>query len=106
MRHAQHWRVPLEQRPPAGVLGLSFSNARYYASRLIWALRGRGNIPSPALEISGLRTPEEELRLTRREMIKRIVASGAVAYASTFVYGGLAGCGSPHGFPAGGVEDR
>jgi len=37
-------------------------------------------------------------------MIKRIVASGAVASASTFVYGGLAGCGSQHGFPAGGVE--
>ncbi len=60
-------------------------------------------MPSP-LEISGLRTPEEELRLTRRELIKRIVASGAVASASTFVYGGLAGCGSQRGSPAGGVE--
>ena len=67
-------------------------------------LRGRRHIPSLALEISGVRTPDEELRLTRREMIKRIVASGAVASASTLVYGGLAGCGSRQGFPAGGVE--
>lgn len=37
-------------------------------------------------------------------MIKRIVASGAVASASPFVYGGLAGCGSQHGSPAGAVE--
>jgi aerobic-type carbon monoxide dehydrogenase small subunit (CoxS/CutS family) len=43
----------------------------------------------------------EEMRLTRREMIKRIIASGAVASASSFVYGGLAGCTRHQGPPAG-----
>ena len=37
-------------------------------------------------------------------MIKRIVACGAVASASSFAYGGLAGCSSRQGSPAGGVE--
>ena len=35
---------------------------------------------------------DEATRLTRRELIKRIIASGAVASAASYVYGGLTGC--------------
>jgi aerobic-type carbon monoxide dehydrogenase small subunit (CoxS/CutS family) len=62
------------------------------------------HLATAALPSFALQTPEEELRLTRREMIKRIVASGAVASAATFLYGGLAGCARQHGSPAGAVE--
>ena len=33
-------------------------------------------------------------RYSRREFIKRVIASGAVASAATYVYGGLTGCSS------------
>jgi aerobic-type carbon monoxide dehydrogenase small subunit (CoxS/CutS family) len=61
-------------------------------------------VATAALPVCGLKSPEDELRLTRREMIKRIVASGAVASATAFLYGGLAGCARQHRPPAGGVE--
>ena len=35
---------------------------------------------------------DEASRYSRREFIKRVIASGAVASAATYVYGGLAGC--------------
>jgi len=35
----------------------------------------------------------EARRLSRREFIKRVIASGAVASSASFVMGGLAGCG-------------
>jgi aerobic-type carbon monoxide dehydrogenase small subunit (CoxS/CutS family) len=47
---------------------------------------------------------DEATRYSRREFIKRVIASGAVASAVTYVYGGLAGCASPRGAVAGGVE--
>jgi aerobic-type carbon monoxide dehydrogenase small subunit (CoxS/CutS family) len=56
------------------------------------------------LPACGLKTPEDELQLTRREMIKRIVASGAVASAAAFLHMGLTGCARHQGSPAGGVE--
>src|ERR1700722_7155895 len=34
----------------------------------------------------------EAVRVSRREFIKRVIASGAVASAATYVYGGLSGC--------------
>jgi aerobic-type carbon monoxide dehydrogenase small subunit (CoxS/CutS family) len=46
---------------------------------------------------------EEARRFTRREFIKRVIASGAVASAAAYVYGGLQGC-SRKGAVAGGVE--
>jgi aerobic-type carbon monoxide dehydrogenase small subunit (CoxS/CutS family) len=61
-------------------------------------------VATAALPAYGLRTPEQETRLTRREMIKRIIASGAVVSATTFLYGGLTGCARQHGSPTGGVE--
>jgi len=36
----------------------------------------------------------ESSRCSRREVIKRVIASGAVASAATYVYGGLQGCTS------------
>jgi aerobic-type carbon monoxide dehydrogenase small subunit (CoxS/CutS family) len=42
-------------------------------------------------------------RYTRREFIKRVIATGAVASAATYVYGGLSGC-SRKAKLAGGVE--
>ncbi|HTY94564.1 MAG TPA: (2Fe-2S)-binding protein [Steroidobacteraceae bacterium] len=42
--------------------------------------------------------------LARREFIKRVIASGAVASAATYVYGGLAGCVGQSRLTAGGVE--
>jgi aerobic-type carbon monoxide dehydrogenase small subunit (CoxS/CutS family) len=46
---------------------------------------------------------DEASRYSRREFIKRVIASGAVASAATFVYTGLPGC-SRKGAVAGGVE--
>src|SRR5688572_26176465 len=40
---------------------------------------------------------------SRREFIKRVIASGAVVSAAAYVYGGLAGC-AKKGRSAGGVE--
>jgi aerobic-type carbon monoxide dehydrogenase small subunit (CoxS/CutS family) len=41
---------------------------------------------------------------SRREFIKRIIASGAVASSVSFMAGGLAGCSTPRPAVAGGVE--
>ena len=41
---------------------------------------------------------------TRREFIKRIIASGAVASSASFMVGGLAGCSTARSPVAGGVE--
>ena len=53
---------------------------------------------------SPLGLEDEAVRLSRREFIKRVIASGAVASAATYVYGGLAGCVRGGGPLAGGVE--
>jgi aerobic-type carbon monoxide dehydrogenase small subunit (CoxS/CutS family) len=50
------------------------------------------------------RTDDEAGRYSRREFIKRVIASGAVASASTYIYGGLAGCAGPRAAISGGVE--
>lgn len=44
--------------------------------------------------MSESRTTGELSRYSRREFIKRVIASGAVASAATYVYGGLQGCSS------------
>ena len=62
------------------------------------------HVITAALPACGLKTPEEELRLTRREMIKRVVASGAVASATALLYGGLTGCARQPASTAGAVE--
>ena len=36
--------------------------------------------------------PDEAGRYSRREFIKRVIASGAVASAATYIYGGLSAC--------------
>jgi aerobic-type carbon monoxide dehydrogenase small subunit (CoxS/CutS family) len=46
----------------------------------------------------------ESRRLSRREFIKRVIASGAVASSASFVMGGLAGCSSRPATVAGAVE--
>jgi len=46
---------------------------------------------------------DEPARWSRREFIKRVIASGAVASAAIYVYGGLSGC-ARKGAVAGGVE--
>src|SRR5262245_40674274 len=46
----------------------------------------------------------EARRVSRREFIKRVIASGAVASSASFVLGGLAGCGSRPASVAGSVE--
>lgn len=52
----------------------------------------------------GASPPDDEAsRYSRREFIKRVIASGAVASAATYIYGGLHGC-SNKGAVAGGVE--
>jgi aerobic-type carbon monoxide dehydrogenase small subunit (CoxS/CutS family) len=50
------------------------------------------------------RYDDEATRYSRREFIKRVIASGAVASASTYIYGGLAGCAGPRAVVSGGVE--
>jgi len=50
---------------------------------------------------------EEASRYSRREFIKRVIASGAVASSATYVFGGLQGCssrGTVAAAVAGGVE--
>ena len=46
---------------------------------------------------------DEQARQSRREFIKRVIASGAVASAAGYVYGGLSGC-SPLGRAPAGIE--
>jgi aerobic-type carbon monoxide dehydrogenase small subunit (CoxS/CutS family) len=46
---------------------------------------------------------DDAAQYSRREFIKRVIASGAVASAATYIYGGLQGC-SRQGPVAGGVE--
>jgi aerobic-type carbon monoxide dehydrogenase small subunit (CoxS/CutS family) len=46
----------------------------------------------------------DESRHSRREFIKRVIASGAVASAAAYVYGGLQGCARKPATVAGGVE--
>ncbi len=47
---------------------------------------------------------QEARRISRREFIKRVIASGAVASSASFVMGGLAGCGRRSTSVAGSVE--
>jgi aerobic-type carbon monoxide dehydrogenase small subunit (CoxS/CutS family) len=48
---------------------------------------------------------DEAGRYSRREFIKRVIASGAVASASTYIYGGLSACSTKgQALVAGGVE--
>ena len=48
---------------------------------------------------------DEASRYSRREFIKRVIASGAVASAATYVYGGLAACSTKgQALVAGSVE--
>jgi aerobic-type carbon monoxide dehydrogenase small subunit (CoxS/CutS family) len=49
------------------------------------------------------RDTEAEARVSRREFIKRVIASGAVASSASFVMGGIAGC-TPRRAVAGSVE--
>jgi aerobic-type carbon monoxide dehydrogenase small subunit (CoxS/CutS family) len=44
--------------------------------------------------MSDSKTTGEMSRYSRREFIKRVIATGAVASAATYVYGGLQGCSS------------
>ncbi|MEP7246246.1 MAG: (2Fe-2S)-binding protein [Gammaproteobacteria bacterium] len=55
---------------------------------------------------SAVRVDDEATRYSRREFIKRVIASGAVASAATYVYGGLSGCSTKgsRAALAGGVE--
>jgi aerobic-type carbon monoxide dehydrogenase small subunit (CoxS/CutS family) len=46
----------------------------------------------------------EARRVSRREFIKRVIASGAVASSASFVMGGMAGCSARTGAVAGSVE--
>ena len=46
----------------------------------------------------------EARRVSRREFIKRVIASGAVASSASFVMGGLSGCSSNRASVAGSVE--
>jgi len=46
----------------------------------------------------------EARRLSRREFIKRVIASGAVASSASFVMGGITGCSSRPASVAGSVE--
>jgi aerobic-type carbon monoxide dehydrogenase small subunit (CoxS/CutS family) len=46
----------------------------------------------------------EARRVSRREFIKRVIASGAVASSASFVMGGMSGCSSRPGAVAGSVE--
>ncbi len=48
-------------------------------------------------------TQEAASRYTRREFIKRVIATGAVASAAAYVYGGLTGC-SRKASLSGGIE--
>ena len=47
---------------------------------------------------------DQAARVSRREFIKRVIASGAVASAAAYVYGGLAGCAGQSRGTVGTVE--
>jgi aerobic-type carbon monoxide dehydrogenase small subunit (CoxS/CutS family) len=54
-----------------------------------------------------IRVAEEASRYSRREFIKRVIASGAVASSAAYVFGGLQGCssrGTVGAAVAGGIE--
>jgi aerobic-type carbon monoxide dehydrogenase small subunit (CoxS/CutS family) len=53
--------------------------------------------------MTGPSAAEALSRHTRREFIKRVIASGATVSAAAYLYGGLTGCGR-QGRAAGGVE--
>lgn len=53
---------------------------------------------------SSIDAGDEARRVSRREFIKRVIASGAVASSASFVMGGLAGCSPRAGSVAGSVE--
>jgi aerobic-type carbon monoxide dehydrogenase small subunit (CoxS/CutS family) len=62
-------------------------------------------------EIKGIRVSQERgpedleaRRVSRREFIKRVIASGAVASSASFVMGGMAGCTPRRAAVAGSVE--
>src|SRR5262245_53391773 len=62
---------------------------------------GPGGTASGRWAVSG----DETSRYSRREFIKRVIASGAAASASTYIYGGLSGCSTRgQSVVAGGVE--
>jgi aerobic-type carbon monoxide dehydrogenase small subunit (CoxS/CutS family) len=48
--------------------------------------------------------PDTDLRASRRAFIKGVIATGAVASSSGFLFGGLAGCSSSKSPAAGAVE--
>ena len=54
--------------------------------------------------LASLASDAEAARLSRREFLKRVIASGAVASAATYIYGGLAGCARASGPLPAGVE--
>jgi aerobic-type carbon monoxide dehydrogenase small subunit (CoxS/CutS family) len=58
------------------------------------------------IRVSQERAPEdlEARRVSRREFIKRVIASGAVASSASFVMGGMAGCTPRRSAVAGSVE--
>jgi aerobic-type carbon monoxide dehydrogenase small subunit (CoxS/CutS family) len=59
---------------------------------------------APANSDATSRGPAAAGGTSRREFIKRIIASGAVASSASFMAGGLAGCTTPRPAVAGGVE--
>jgi aerobic-type carbon monoxide dehydrogenase small subunit (CoxS/CutS family) len=57
-----------------------------------------------AVAVSSTGAESEARRLSRREFIKRVIASGAVASSASFVMGGMAGCATRKAAVAGSVE--
>jgi aerobic-type carbon monoxide dehydrogenase small subunit (CoxS/CutS family) len=56
------------------------------------------------MDASSAAAATEQHRHSRREFIKRVIASGAVASSAGFVVGGLSGCAPNRGAAAGAVE--
>jgi len=61
-------------------------------------------IPGLGIVTSTAAADDEARRLSRREFIKRVIASGAVASSASFMAGGLAGCAPRRAAVAGSVE--
>ncbi len=61
-------------------------------------------LDTAVLPVRAVGVDDEVARMTRRELIKRIIASGAVASGALYLYGGLAGCARGPGRAAGAVE--
>ena len=57
-----------------------------------------------AVTASSVGADSEARRVSRREFIKRVIASGAVASSASFVMGGMAGCATRKSAVAGSVE--